>query len=244
MATSYEIQGRTVTIPVEVRRARQWGAQFLVDAEAAQEVVAPTGLTVARPFPGKAMLSLAVVQYLDTDLDAYHEVAIAFVVRPHDAPGADSDWQRAREFFTGQVGAYIHQLPVTETFTLEAGRSIWGFPKFLADIDIRDVGRRTLCELRQDGELILALDMRRGGPIRLPAPEAPSYSYADGVLRRTEFTAAGDDRGAVLGGTEIELGDHPIAKELAGLGLPKRAFMTMHVGDLRATFQDPEVVTV
>lgn len=239
---SYEIQGRTVEIPVEVRSARQWAVQYIVDADAAQQVVAPTGLQVARPFPGKAMVSLAFVQYLDTDLDAYHEVAVSFVVRPHDAPPAANDWELAREFFSGGVCAYIHQLPVTQSFTLEAGQTIWGFPKFLADIEIRDVGRRTLCELRHDGELVLALDVRRGGPVRIPQQSPPSYSFRDGVLRRTEWEASGTDRGAVLGGADLELGTHPIAKELEDLGLPKRALMSAHVGDLRATFQDAVVV--
>ena len=36
--------------------------------------------------PGRALVALAVCRYNDTDLDAYHEVAVSFVVRRHDAP--------------------------------------------------------------------------------------------------------------------------------------------------------------
>ncbi|MBI2168037.1 MAG: acetoacetate decarboxylase family protein, partial [Actinobacteria bacterium] len=128
MSASYEIQGRPVAIPVEVRDARQWAAQFLVPADAAQAVIGDTGLQVARPFPGRAMLALAVVDYRDTDLDAYHEVAVSFVVRHHDAPAVAGEGELLREFWSGKVGAYIHQLPVDQTFTLEAGVLIWGFP--------------------------------------------------------------------------------------------------------------------
>ena len=34
------------------------------------------------------------------------------------------------------IGVYVHHLPVNQKFTLEAGRTIWGYPKFMADIDI------------------------------------------------------------------------------------------------------------
>jgi hypothetical protein len=237
----FTIQGRDLDLPIEVRDASQWAAQFLVPADAAQDVVAPTGLEVATPFPGRSMLSLAFVQYRDTDLDAYHEVAVSFVVRPHDAPPA-APWERVREFWSGQVGAYIHQLPVDQEFTLEAGRTIWGFPKFLASIDITTVGRRTVCALWHDGQHVFTLDVRRGGPVRLPQQAPPSYSFVDGVLRRTEWRAEGTDRGAVPGGAEIELGEHPIAKELSTLGLPRRALMTASVGHLRASFDGPEVI--
>ena len=74
--------------PVEVRRAAQWGVQYLVPAAAAQRIVGPTGLEVTGPVPGRALMALAVCRYDDTDLDPYHEVAVSFVVRPHDAPPA------------------------------------------------------------------------------------------------------------------------------------------------------------
>ena len=45
----------------------------------------PTGLEVTGPLPGRALVALAACRYDDTDLDPYHEVAVSFVVRPHDA---------------------------------------------------------------------------------------------------------------------------------------------------------------
>src|SRR5580698_5838222 len=100
---SWSVLGRTVRLPVEVRRAGQWGVQYLVPAAAAQRIVAPTGLEVTGPLPGRALVALAVCRYDDTDLDAYHEVAVSFVVRPHDAPPGASGVQKAREFGSGAV---------------------------------------------------------------------------------------------------------------------------------------------
>lgn len=240
--TSYTIQDREVTIPVEVRDASQWSAQFIVPAPAAQAVVDDSGLEVAQPFPGKAMVALAVVDYRDTDLDAYHEVAISFVVRPHDAPPGLTGRELAKEFFTGGVAAFIHQLPVDQTFTLEAGVGIWGFPKFLAEIDLSEVGRYTVCELRHEGEHVLTLGVRNGGRFALPEQTPPSYSFHEGTLCRTEWVQTGEGRAARPGGAELTLGTHPIAKELESLGLPKRALMSSSTEQMQAVFQDAEVV--
>jgi hypothetical protein len=39
-------------------------------------------------------------------------------------------------------------------------------------------------------------------------------------------------------GVELELGTHPVAKELASLGLPAPAFMSTWTERMRATFED------
>lgn len=231
---SVQIQGRTLDFPVEVRVADSWAAQFLVPARAAQAVVDVTGLEVAQPIPGRALVNLAFVRYIDTDLDAYNELAVAFLVRPHDAsPGSAPT--RTREFFSGRIGVYIHHLPVNQTFTLEAGRTIWGYPKFLADIEISEERGRVSCALAHDGVYVLSLEVRDGGPIRLPQQDLATYSHADGVLRRTEWEQHAPIR-ARLGGAAIELGSHPIADELRSLGLPKRALMSSTMRGMRASF--------
>lgn len=234
MVTAFEIQGRTITLPVEVRDADSWAAQFLVPAKAAQAIVDPTGLEVAQPLPGRAMLNIAFVDYRDTDLDAYHELAIAFLVRPDGAAGG-STLDRMREFVRGDVGVYIHQLPVTQTFTLQAGQDIWGYPKFLADIDITERNGRITCTLDHEGVRVLRLDLHEGGPIPLPQRPLPTYSLRDDVVRRTEWIQRADTR-ARLGGAKLTLGPHPIADELRTLGLPKRALMTSTLRRMQAEF--------
>lgn len=236
--TAYTVQGRQVITPVEVRDASQWSAQFLVPADAAQTMIDASGLEVARPFPGRAVVVLAFVDYRDSDLDAYHEVAITVVVRLDDASPRRGEGELMREFWAGKVGAYIHHLPVDQTFTLDAGRSIWGFPKFPAQIELRQVGGYSVCELRHDDEHVLTLAVRDRGWFPLPSASPPSYAFLDGVLRRTEWAQTGERPSARLGGAELTLGSHPIAEELASLGLPKHALMSSSTPHMRATFED------
>jgi Acetoacetate decarboxylase (ADC) len=239
--SSFLIDGRTVTLPVQVRDAANWSAQYLVPKSAAQRIVAPTGLEVAEPVPGRAMLALAFVRYEDTDLDRYHEVAMSFVVRRHDATPAGLA-TRLREVPGRQSGVYIHQLPVDQTFTLAAGTSIWGYPKFLAEIDIDEDERSATCRLEHDGQHVLTLRVAKGGPVRLPTPAMPTYTWRDGRLRVTEWETNGTGLGGHVGGAHLTLGHHPIAHELRTLGLPRRAAMSSSVDHVRATFGAARVV--
>ena len=217
MTQSYEIQGRTVTLPVEVRRARAWAAQFLLDASAVQQLM-PPGLSVAK-VAGRAMCIIPVARYEDGDLDAYNEVGVSFLARAAGRKG---------------LGVYVHHLPVTQQFTLEAGRTIWGFPKFMADIDIVEHPGGARILLASDGEEILQLDVRRGW-VSMPSRTLPTLTYMDGVLRETQWTTGGKTR-VRLGGGRLELGSHPVAKELRALGLPKKAFAVQAMPEMRATF--------
>ncbi|HEY5109757.1 MAG TPA: acetoacetate decarboxylase family protein [Acidimicrobiales bacterium] len=246
----WQVLGRTIGLPVEVRKAAQWGVQYLVPAAAAQRIVDPTGLEVTGPLPGRALMALAVCRYDDTDLDSYHEVAVSFVVRPHDAPPHPSALDRLREFGSGAIGAYIHRLPVDQEFTCTAGRDIWGYPKWITTIDIdepepgdRRSGSGTTVRLVDDGVHVLTLTLAGGGPVKLPSNAPPSYSFRDGVLRRTPWEMSTEGVAGRPGGATLVLGDHPMADELRSLGLPKRALFSSSAAQMRATFGSAEVVT-
>jgi hypothetical protein len=247
---SWSVLGRRVGLPVEVRRAAQWGAQYLVPAAAAQRLVSPTGLEVIGPIPGRAMVALAACRYDDTDLGPYHEVAVGLVVRRHDAPASTSPSGRIREFASGAVGVYIHRLPVDQEFSCVAGRDIWGFPKWVTSIDIDEppagrprAGTGTTVRLVDDGVHVLTLTVAAGGRLRLPSQAPPSYSFADGVLRRTTWTTSTEGAAGRPGGATLVLGDHPMADELRTLGLPKRAVFSSSAALMRASFDGAEVVT-
>lgn len=235
----YTIQGHEVTIPVEVRDASASMASFLVPAPAAQDLIGSSGLDVAEPLPGRAVCSLAFLRYLDGDLGPYHEFAVAFLVR-HRGMEPASALTKSAEVARGFMGAFIHQLPVNQEFTLEAGRGIWGFPKFLADIDVDLAGPVARCELRHDGEHVLSLSVRRGMTIPARRSNVDAYSNADGVLRRTAWSMQPAGVRGRPGGAELALGDHPIAKELRSLGLPRRATFTSTIDHVRMQFQAPD----
>ena len=244
---TWTVLGRRIGVPVEVRAARQWTVQYLVPATAAQRLIADSGLEVTGPLPGRALMALAVCRYLDTDLDPYHEVAMSLVVRRHDAPARPSAVERFREFARGDLGAYIHRLPVDQAFTCAAGRDIWGFPKWVTTIDIDEpaAGDRhsgTTARLADGNDHVLSLTVFGGGRLALPATAPPTYSFDGRDLRRTPWSTRTEGVSGRPGGARLVLGDHPMADELRSLGLPKRALFSSSARQMSASFGAPEMV--
>ena len=213
--TTWTIEDRTVTLPVVVRDATSVFATFLVPARAVQRLLPPQ-LTPLQAIPGRAACTIVGVDYRDGDLGAYHEVGVCFLLRP---PGSRLD---VLAMARNRAPAYIHRLPVTTSFSCEAGRHIWGFPKDVMDIDFEDDGRTRTVTLRDDGRLVLRLTAPRGGRRRFAGADLQAMGSWGGPLRTTPSHLAGEGVKAGFRAGRLELGDHPIADELRILGLPKR----------------------
>ena len=74
----------------------------------------------------------------------------------------------------------------------------------------------------------------------MPDQELVTYTWIDGALHRTRFVSGADGVGFHLGGAALTLGDHPIADELRGLGLPKRALLSVWMERMHGRFEAPE----
>lgn len=210
-----------------------------MDADAAQQMIDYSGLRVCRYLPGRAVVILMLVRYVDGDLGQYHEFGTAVMVNP---PGSDARGPRALR----SAAAFIHHLPVDQEFTLEAGQTIWGFPKVMADFNVRD-GRQFGFDISVDGQLVAGMEFRPGLPVPPSFISRPqvlhAYSHRDGVTREIPWEMSLSGVRYRLGGARLWLGDHPYAKELASLGLPKRALVSGSVDNVEMTFDDAQVVS-
>ncbi|MCU1648515.1 MAG: hypothetical protein JWN03_8790 [Nocardia sp.] len=229
MVEAHTVLGEQVRMPVEIRHADASSALFLVEAGQARALLAPAGLEPITVL-GRAVLSLAFVRYVDGDLGPYHEFAFSLMARQ---PG-----------HKGSTGAYIHWLPVNQSFTCEAGQSIWGFPKLMADIDIAPIRGGHSCEVRVDGQLVIALRVADGLPMPGGAGGASidAYTFRNGSLRRTPWLMKPSRVRGRPGGVRVELGDHPVSDQLRALGLPKGALFASRIGALAMTFDDAATV--
>jgi hypothetical protein len=219
--TSYDILGQTVTMPVLVREASAGTVIFDVDLDAAQAL---SPFPVVESAPGRAQAALALVDYRDNDLGAYHEVGVIFFVQPEGR----------------EAGNYIRHLPVDQEFTNAAGNQIWGFPKTVQQIDVTQTETSSRWVLTMDGELVLDITVPRGGADEMPAMQMTSYTLKDGVPHATAFSQGGTGSGMWFGeGVSLTLGSHPVAKELASLGLPEApVVLSTWLETMQATFED------
>jgi hypothetical protein len=238
----YQVQGREVRLPVVVRRATSGSATFLVSAAAARRLVRGEGLDVAEVLPGRALCSIALIDYVDNDLGDYNEISIAFFVRP-SGEGASRAWLRnAMDMLRGRLATHIVHLPVDQSFTCEAGRAIWGFPKTVQRIDFEYRPERLTGKLFFDGVLAFSLSLPRGGAKSLPEKDLATYTFIEGVVHRTAFRSGADGFGVRMGGAELTLGSGPIAAELRSLGLPRRALLTTWMERMNGRFEAAEKV--
>lgn len=227
---SYVITEQTVTMPVEVRDASAGTAMFEVDATAAQALVPGGAFRVVESAPGRAQLNLATIDYRDNDLGDYHEVGITLFVTPVDGDG--------------EAGTFITRLPVDQAFTCEAGRTIWGFPKTVESITVDYTDSSVTTTLMMDGVLVLRLTLPRGGTEDMPQMPMTTYTFIDGRPHATAFSQGGGGSQVLVGdeGVVLELGDpdHPVARELAALGLPDApVLLSTWTEHMQGTFGPP-----
>ncbi|OBF16578.1 acetoacetate decarboxylase family protein [Mycobacterium sp. ACS4331] len=232
--SQHTIQGTVLTMPVRIHRADNRVAMFTVPLAAAQKMIDYSGLEAYPFLPGKAVVMLMLVRYHDGDLGKYHEFGTAVMVNPR---GADLKGPAA----FGSAAAFIHHLPVNQGFTLEAGRSIWGFPKIMADFTVRE-DRGFDFDVSENGQLIAGIEFGAGLPLPSRLTSAPrtmtQYSHLDGVTREIVSEMRNYGMRVRLGGARLRLGSHPYADELRALGLPKRAFATQSSANVEMTFGD------
>ncbi|MCV7400178.1 acetoacetate decarboxylase family protein [Mycobacterium fragae] len=236
-ASQYTIAGTVLTMPVNIRKATQRMAVFSVDADAAQRTIDYSGLKVARFLPGRAAVALVLAHFIDGDLGEYHELSTNVMV---NQPGSTVSGFRALQ------SAFIHHMLVDQSFTLEAGRTIWGFPKVMADFRIREADRFGF-DVTVDGQLVVDMEFQRG--LRVPSAltyreqQLRSYSHRDGHTLETGFSMSTVGSRYRPGGVRLRLGDHPYAKELASLGLPKRAMLSTSAANVQMSFGNAQEIS-
>ncbi len=231
MGETYEIQGRTVSFPIEVRAARMANAVYTVPADAAAAMIDDPAFQIDADDHGSASVVVGFVDYLDNDLGDYDEVLLSVM---------------AKTTSTGAQGTYIWRLPVNQEFTREAGVRMLGLPKTVEDIVIERDDVSVTCTLRSGGALVL----RQRFPlladveaIPMPSPTV-CLSTVDGTPCVSSSEPTGSLRMAFGGdGYSLELGDHPWAAELRALGLERATPTVVTVcDDWQSTFLPPEPI--
>jgi hypothetical protein len=211
---TWHIQGRTVTLPVAIRDSLLAAAVFSCSADAARRAVADERLTPVT-IAGRGLAGLLCVKYRDSDLDAYDEVGLMVAVR---GP------------VRGAIGAYTVELPVTQTFTLEAGRAIWALPKWLARSTMSFHRSGVEVRLCDGAEFVLTAAFSAGG-LRIPVPitaPVPCWTVCPdaGELHHGTFRIRLEALRIRPGGARLVLGEHRMARTARALGMSARPLCT------------------
>ena len=120
-----------------------------------------------------------------------------------------------------------------------------GGPYRDADFTVGDAGQFGF-DVSIDGQLVADMEFRRGLPVpsalTYRQQELRSYSHRDGLTLETPFEMSTVGSRYRPGGVRLRLGDHLYAKELASLGLPKRALLSTSAQNVEMSFGDAQNV--
>ena len=192
----YRVDGRSVLLPDRIHDAAQGFALYPVASEPIEELL---NELPGQPFralqlsPGRTALALFIVDYRESDLGHYRELGIGFLVTPPRDPLA--------------FGLYTWALPVTDPFSCDAGRLVWGYPKTLQSLEFVYEASSVECILhRQQHEApVFSLTLPTGGSGSTTDIPIYSYTVREGIPYRSIFLRSGRKERIRSGGQGVEL---------------------------------------
>ncbi|MEW6555331.1 MAG: acetoacetate decarboxylase family protein [Actinomycetota bacterium] len=224
-----EITGGTCDVPILYHEVFAAVGVFTAPTLKLKELLPSSKLVPAEVYPGKGLLGFMAADYRDTTIGPYREFIIMVPVRyqPRFNPPLLPVLRMTASL---SFQAFIWQLPLTSEVGLRAGIDIWGFPKFIADIDFSEDPDWVKCTLGEKGEHILTLEVKKN-PARMKTYfDYTLFSVKERELLRTQVNgiAASLGRSFRPGGARLTLGEHAISRRIREVA-PGRSMMTMYV---------------
>jgi hypothetical protein len=211
--------GRRFRLPLYYHDDEFMASLHTASYDAVAEALPCDLIRPARWIDGRALLSVGVFRYRTTTcsgvdggtelLGPYAEVSIAAVVTLGPA-------RRVLPVLSPRLRVFVLHLPVTTREAREAG-ALWGFPKFVADLDFEEEPDARRVVLSEDGEEILDLTVRPRGPALADHHPHLVYSVRNGDLLETEVPMSGYRQIRLGPGSgALRLGNHPVGRQLGG----------------------------
>lgn len=179
---------------------------------------------------GRAMVILVFFEYRDSSIGSYNEVGLCsatystkkkkpFLFLPDLLKKGDK-WQ---------IASYVHNLPVTTSLANAAGRTIWGYPKFVTDIKF-SLSKKSFHGKVMDPDSnreILSIGGamgKMGTGTLLPSIDIVTHTVKNGEQVHTVITTDGKMNYNLWPSMRLQIGDgdHPMTQNLRRLDLHQR----------------------
>ena len=230
-AKSTTAGGVKFDLPILYFRDDAFALFYTADPQKLQALLPSDRLYPVTITKNKALFGVACFNYIDTTIGAYGEVGIV-------VPAMFADKKPAhlipaiRESYDPRFGMVVLHLPVTNTTAREAGRGVWGYTKFVADMKFIITPEYMECRLSEGKKKILTARVARftrGGFVKKDYRPLSTFSVKDKKLIQTTIPQVGTARNSFFpDGSFLDLGDHAIVGPLKDLGLSKKPFMSRY----------------
>lgn len=215
-----------VDLPIFYFDVSAFMAFFLVDRAAAESKLEGSGLELAMTIRNQALVGMAFYEYRKTGVGSYNEVGVALPVLPVGEAAPRNPLQA----LYGSVderrwGFHILDLPVSTALANSAGRELWGYPKFVAQIPFQ-LDRRSFKSSVMDPDGsgdIFTLAGSLTPAVSVPPMSMVLYSHRQGELWRATVNARGKANMRLGRGLQLRIGEssHRMAHNLRDLGLDR-----------------------
>lgn len=219
----FERDGIKGKLPCFYYDTSSFTAIYTASTKAVRQLLPRPEMRPVEMLPGKCLVSFTAFEYKKTDIDPYNEFSIAFLITygSIQIPLITPALQTLRR----RITAYVWQLPVTTEIARKGGVEMYGYPKFIADIEFERTETEITCKVSEKGKKILALHGKILPTRREKVTHITTYSVIDGIPLRTnihinpiEFAMTTDKNAA-----QIEFGgNHQIAETLKDIELSSK----------------------
>jgi hypothetical protein len=179
----FQLSEGTCDLPICYTDASWIGVFFQVELLRASKLLSELSGDELEPWPvmGKALAAVYAWEYRRSTIGYYKEVGLGIQARVKGAK--PSLWKLATDMLAQpKQGIWVVSLPVTSQAAFQAGVEVWGYPKYVSEVDV-NIGER-------GGKVILADELE----LTVPRPTVfkknlpiATYTKRKGVLLRTKI---------------------------------------------------------
>lgn len=236
-----DMAGQPIEFPILYYDCRWINAIFTARTSKLKKILPHHNFKPVEMWPGRSMLGISVFEYRDSSIGSYNEIAFGIPIKFPPGfvfPGLALISMMRKNVYP----LYIHYLPVTIDISVKAGVYFWNHPKFLSEITLQDNGDKLVVTLKENSILILKMSARKLTLKQSSRVQFHTYSIRENVVMHGLVDGWAPRLGTMTTGNmaQIELGQHWISEEIAGLELSNVALSGMYAEGMMMKMYDPD----
>jgi len=238
--TTLDMVGESIEFPILYYDFRMISGTFTVKTKKLKKLLPHPNLKPIEILPGTAAFTIAALEYRDTSIEPYNEIAICVPVKfppKFVFPGLSAISMMLKNSFS----VYIHHLPVTTEMARKVGIHFFNYPKFLAEIAFQDQGEKLAVTLKENDQLILKMQVAKLPLTQSVRTEFHTYSIKENMVMHTLIEGRAPRYELKMKGNraQLELGNHWISQEIAELDLSKTSLAVQHTDGMMTKLHSP-----
>ncbi|MGW0037315.1 acetoacetate decarboxylase family protein [Gordonia sp. NPDC003376] len=219
--------GEEVQLPLVGVKATQMVSFHTASRAQVLEILPSSAYVPAELADGQTIVGIIAIEYNQRNIDSYNEVVVVIPVRVGD--GAEPP--TVDDLLSEELGGatlFVRHIAVTTRTAEIVGNELLGYAKFVADIDFVDLPDERIAVFAENGQEILRIAVGHGeefgeyerstlSVVTHKAGLAHKLTYSS----QTRYATPAEDRNVLI------FGDHPIGRNLAGLGISAKPLLAM-----------------